>query len=52
MNNRLYDNKDVKILNGKISQIGDFTTDDEIIDVSGMFICLGFIDIHIHGGDG
>ena len=41
---------DIKIENGKISEIGFFS--DSGIDMSGKIILPGFVDIHIHGGGG
>lgn len=41
---------DIKIENGKITEIG--ITDCNGKDMSGLIILPGFIDIHIHGGDG
>ncbi len=40
---------DIKIENGEISALGDFENEDGI-DLSGMTVVPGFIDIHIHGG--
>lgn len=41
---------DIKIENGKIAEIG--IIDGEGKDMNGKIIMPGFIDIHIHGGDG
>ena len=41
---------DIKIENGKISEIG--IIDGEGKDMNGKIVMPGFIDIHIHGGDG
>lgn len=41
---------DIKIENGKVAEIGFF--DQDGIDMSGKIIMPGFIDIHIHGGNG
>lgn len=41
---------DIKIENGKITEIG--ILNDDGIDMSGNIILPGFIDIHIHGGNG
>ena len=30
----------------------DKRTDDEIVDVGGLYLSPGFIDVHVHGGDG
>ncbi|MBQ7202810.1 MAG: N-acetylglucosamine-6-phosphate deacetylase [Eubacterium sp.] len=41
---------DIKIENGRISEIGFFTEDGK--DMSGKIILPGFVDIHIHGAGG
>lgn len=41
---------DIEIINGKIAQIGILA--DDGIDMSGNIILPGFVDIHIHGGNG
>lgn len=41
---------DIKIENGKIVEIGILS--DDGIDMDGSIILPGFIDIHIHGGNG
>lgn len=41
---------DIKIENGRFAEIGYFNEDG--IDMSGKLILPGFIDIHIHGGEG
>lgn len=41
---------DIKIENGKFAEIGYFNQDG--IDMTGKIIFPGFIDIHIHGGEG
>jgi N-acetylglucosamine-6-phosphate deacetylase len=41
---------DIKIENGLISEIGYFNENGK--DMSGKIILPGFIDIHIHGGEG
>ena len=41
---------DIKIEDGKIAEIGIINGDGR--DMSGKIILPGFIDIHIHGGDG
>lgn len=44
---------DIKISEGKISEIGNFTQcNDKIIDVSGKYIIPGLVDIHTHGCGG
>lgn len=41
---------DIKIENGIIKEIGYFNSDG--VDMSGKIILPGFVDIHIHGGNG
>ena len=41
---------DIKIENGKISEIGFF--DEKGLDMTGKIVFPGFVDIHIHGGNG
>lgn len=41
---------DIKIENGKIAEIGFF--DENGTDMNGKIILPGFVDIHIHGGNG
>lgn len=41
---------DIKIENGLVKEIGFFNEDG--VDMSGKIILPGFIDIHIHGGNG
>lgn len=41
---------DIKIENGKIAEIGFFSEDGK--DMNGKIILPGFVDIHIHGGNG
>lgn len=40
--------KNVLLENGRIIGVDNYDTADEIIDVTGKFICPGFIDSHIH----
>lgn len=47
----------IAIENGKIAAFGearDITPDagDEVIDAEGAYVGPGFVDIHVHGGDG
>ncbi len=40
---------------GKIESVGDsqpIPEDSEIIDLQGMYLSPGFVDLHVHGGDG
>ncbi len=43
------ENTDVKIEDKVITKISDSLSDDEKIDVSGMYVLPGFIDTHLHG---
>ncbi|MDR1914386.1 MAG: N-acetylglucosamine-6-phosphate deacetylase [Clostridiales bacterium] len=47
-----YKNKDIIIENGRISDIRDNAKDEEAGDLSGFIVLPGFIDIHVHGGNG
>lgn len=47
----------VVVENGKISEVQEagvpsIAPNDQIIDAAGLYLSPGFIDIHIHGGDG
>ncbi len=43
---------DIRIENGKITEIGEKLGGDETIDMTGKYILPGFIDTHIHGAYG
>ena len=43
---------DVKIIGGKIAEIGDNLTGDETFDLKGNYILPGFIEEHFHGANG
>ena len=43
---------DILVKDGKIAQIGDGLTDDEVLDLGGKYLAPGFVDIHNHGGYG
>ena len=43
---------DIKVSNGKIIELGENLSDDEVIDADGMYVCPGCVDIHTHGGGG
>jgi N-acetylglucosamine-6-phosphate deacetylase len=45
-----YENKDIVIEEGRIAAIGNWREPD--IDLSGLLVLPGFIDIHVHGGGG
>lgn len=53
---RIAENGAVRISGEKIVDIyeGDVEkrADDEIVDVRGLYLSPGFIDVHVHGGDG
>ena len=41
------------VANGRIAAGGtDATHSGKVIDLGGMYIAPGFIDLHVHGGDG
>ena len=43
---------DIRIQNGKISEIGENLSDDSVTDFTGKYILPGFVDTHIHGAYG
>ncbi len=54
---RAVENGTIIIEDNKISELGKttdikFTDDTELIDVSGRFVCPGFVDLLVHGGGG
>ena len=42
----------VLVKNGRIAQMGDDLSDEEVLDLSGKYLAPGFVDIHNHGGYG
>ncbi len=40
---------DVKVEEGKITEIGSLIADGETVDANGLYLLPGFIDIHTHG---
>ena len=48
----ILNNTDIKINEGLITGLGKFEDDVYIIDLEGMYVSPGFIDIHTHGGYG
>ena len=53
---RIIENGAVRVVGEKISDIYEGTAekraDDEIVDVGGLYLSPGFIDVHVHGGGG
>lgn len=53
---RIIENGVLRVSDGKIAGIYENTyeknIDDEIVDVGGLYLSPGFIDIHVHGGGG
>ena len=53
---RIIDTGAVRIKNDKISDvyegIPEIFSDDTVIDLKGLYLSPGFIDVHVHGGDG
>ena len=43
---------DIRIQNGKISEIGENLFGDSVTDFTGKYILPGFVDTHIHGAYG
>lgn len=53
MPDRVLDEWELYIADGQIHRITTEILDaDEVIDAQGGYVCPGFIDIHVHGGDG
>ncbi len=52
--NHAFRQADVLCVNGKIEAVGNLTNlpDAQTVDMHGMRLCPGFIDIHSHGGNG
>ena len=50
------ENATILVENGRILSVGcsedAFPADSEIIDAEGLYVGPGFVDIHVHGGDG
>lgn len=46
------ENKNIKIEGNIISDISENCNDDNVVDVSGMYVLPGFIDTHLHGACG
>lgn len=42
----------IRIENGRITEVSDFTPDADAVDAKGMYVVPGYVDIHIHGADG
>lgn len=40
--------RDVLVEDGKIKQVGEGLTGDQVIDATGLVVCPGLIDIHVH----
>lgn len=50
---RICENFNILIQDGKIKKTGNVDEcADKVIDVGGMYVCPGFVDIHTHGGGG
>ena len=53
---RIIENGAVRVVGEKISDIyegkHEKRADDEIVDVGGLYLSPGFIDVHVHGGGG
>lgn len=43
---------DIRLRNGKIAEIAEEITDGETLDVSGLWVLPGMLDVHTHGGAG
>jgi N-acetylglucosamine-6-phosphate deacetylase len=52
---RIVDGLGLRVINGRITEIGDFAprdVEEEIVDLRGSFLAPGFIDLHVHGALG
>lgn len=50
---RLLPNVAVRVEDGRITAVGAGTSSAaEAIDLGGMYLCPGLVDLHLHGGDG
>ena len=53
---RILENGAVRVENGIIKDVYESPTTplstDEVVDAKGLYLAPGFIDVHIHGGDG
>ena len=47
---KCHQDKDIAVINGRISAIGHMQNPD--VDLSGLLVLPGFLDIHVHGGNG
>ena len=52
LTDRVADNTDILIENGKIKAIGKDLSGETEIDAKGCYILPGFVDVHVHGGGG
>src|SRR5262245_48153376 len=44
---------ELAVTDGRISAVGPPTApSDKVIDLQGMYLAPGFVDLHVHGGDG
>lgn len=48
--NEIIKNKDIKLSDGKVKEIGILEEDG--LDCTDKYVCAGFVDIHTHGGYG
>lgn len=50
---RLMPGCDLRVQHGRITDLGGGTREGKtIIDLAGMYLAPGFVDLHVHGGDG
>ena len=52
MTDRVAENTDILIADGRIEALGNGFKADEVIDAKGCLIFPGFVDVHVHGGGG
>ena len=49
---RLMPGASLAVVDGRISEIDDDLHVTDAIDLGGMYLAPGFVDLHVHGGDG
>src|SRR6266496_1680506 len=43
---------DLAVANGRIVALGSRLQPAKVIDLAGMYLAPGFVDLHVHGGNG
>ncbi len=52
LEDRILNNGEVTVENGIVTAIGEASAGGEAIELGSLKLCPGFLDIHIHGGNG